>query len=78
MRNQTGLGVEETVACGLCSTPTTKLGTKRCDRCWELETRIKADPTLAARILGTALAGLPLHDRFEYAKLVCPEVVLYT
>lgn len=26
-------------------------GTQRCDRCWELETRIKADPQLATRIL---------------------------
>jgi len=25
--------------------------TNRCDRCWELETRIEADPPLAARIL---------------------------
>lgn len=27
------------------------LGTKRCDRCWELETRIKRDPYLAVLIL---------------------------
>lgn len=26
-------------------------GTKRCDRCWELEKRIKADPDLARAIL---------------------------
>lgn len=26
--------------------------TKRCDRCWELEKRIEADPVLAQKILG--------------------------
>jgi hypothetical protein len=26
-------------------------GTQLCDRCWELEKRIKADPELARRIL---------------------------
>jgi len=26
-------------------------GTKRCDRCWELETRIKADLNLARKIV---------------------------
>ena len=32
-------------------------GTKLCDRCWELERRIQADPTLARKILTTM--GLP-------------------
>jgi hypothetical protein len=27
------------------------LGTKRCDRCYELETRIRRDPELAAKML---------------------------
>lgn len=39
------------VPCGLCETPTTFVHTRRCDRCWELETRIHSDPTLAERIL---------------------------
>lgn len=43
--------VEETVSCTLCGTPTRMLGTKRCDRCWELETRIQRDPALARKIL---------------------------
>jgi hypothetical protein len=30
------------------------LGTKRCDRCWELETRIESDPALARKILVNA------------------------
>ena len=45
----------ETVPCGLCGTPTPMTGTRRCDRCWELESRIKGDPELARRILD----GLP-------------------
>jgi hypothetical protein len=40
-----------TVPCELCNTPTPMLGTKRCDRCWELEGRIHGDPELARRIL---------------------------
>lgn len=43
---------EPTVPCGLCLQPTNMTGTKRCDRCWELESRIKADEKLAKRILG--------------------------
>ena len=40
-----------TVPCELCGTATPMLGTKRCDRCWELETRIKQDLLLALKIL---------------------------
>jgi hypothetical protein len=39
------------VPCELCGTPTRATSTKRCDGCWELETRIKRNPKLAARIL---------------------------
>jgi hypothetical protein len=42
---------EFTVPCGLCGVQTPMTGTERCDRCWELETRIKADPELARKIL---------------------------
>lgn len=38
-------------ACGLCGTATLHTGTKRCDACWELETRIHGNPALAQRIL---------------------------
>lgn len=41
----------KTVPCGLCGTPTNCTGTKRCDRCWELEHRIEGDPNLALKIL---------------------------
>lgn len=40
-----------TVPCELCSMPTPMTGTKRCDRCWELEHRIHGDPELARKIL---------------------------
>lgn len=41
----------KTIPCGLCWRPTVMLGTKRCDRCYELESRIKGDPALARKIL---------------------------
>lgn len=40
-----------TVPCGLCERPTIMTATKRCDRCWELETRIRMNPELAKQIL---------------------------
>lgn len=42
---------EPTVPCGLCGVQTRMLGTKRCDRCYELETRVNDNPGLARRIL---------------------------
>lgn len=39
------------VPCELCEAPTKMTGTKRCNRCWELEKRIHSDPTLARKIL---------------------------
>lgn len=45
----------ETIPCDLCATPTPMLGTRRCDRCWELERRIEADPELARKILAAQL-----------------------
>ena len=41
----------DTVPCNYCKEPTFMLGTKLCDRCWELSTRIRHDPTLAATML---------------------------
>jgi len=41
---------EEVIACGLCGAGTTMTGTKRCDRCWELEGRI-ADVAPVNKIL---------------------------
>lgn len=43
---------QETVSCDLCGAQTPMTATKRCERCWELETRIMCDPVLAERILG--------------------------
>lgn len=39
------------IPCRLCGQDTPMLGTKLCDGCWELETRIKLDPELAKKIL---------------------------
>lgn len=41
----------ETVPCELCATPTPMIGTRRCDRCWELEHRIRHNLELARKIL---------------------------
>jgi hypothetical protein len=54
-----------TVPCELCGTTTFSIGTKRCDRCWELERRIEVDPKLAARILELIWAEKPyLRSQF--------------
>lgn len=39
------------IPCELCGEPTSMLGTKRCDRCWELERRIESDPALTMKII---------------------------
>ena len=41
----------DTVPCTYCKEPTYMLGTKLCDRCWELSTRIRHDHALAAAML---------------------------
>lgn len=58
---------EPTVPCSICSTSTGMLGTKLCDRCWELKTRIENDPDIARRIL-TATTGKhqPAAQRREW------------
>lgn len=41
----------ETVPCQFCSKPTRMIGTKQCDSCWELKSRMEvADPTVLRRI----------------------------
>jgi hypothetical protein len=42
---------EPTVPCEICGKPTRMIGTRRCDRCWELEMRITHDPELAGKII---------------------------
>lgn len=32
--------MEETISCTMCGEPTTYLGTKLCNNCWELSSRI--------------------------------------
>jgi len=42
---------QEIIPCRICGTPTPMIGTRLCDRCWELEHRIESDPELATKIL---------------------------
>ena len=41
----------DVVPCRFCGAPTYMTGIKLCDRCWELEHRIRANPELARVIL---------------------------
>lgn len=43
----------ETVPCRLCGKPTPMTGTKLCDRHWELEGRVLAEPDMTRRILAS-------------------------
>ena len=42
---------DELVSCRLCFEPTISKGTKLCDSCWELETRISSNLSLAKKII---------------------------
>lgn len=43
--------IQQIIKCRLCNNETTMLGTKLCDRCYELETRIQRDLELATQIV---------------------------
>lgn len=49
---------EQCVPCKYCGVATHMVGTKLCDRCWELESRIRWDPDIAAQIF-SILAPAP-------------------
>lgn len=42
-----------TLPCKYCGLPTLMLGTRLCDRCWELEHRVKNDIEITIQILNT-------------------------
>lgn len=42
---------EQTVPCELCGEKTYLIATKRCNGCWELESRIIEDKELAIKIM---------------------------
>lgn len=46
-----GHPIFDTAPCVHCGRSTAMLATKLCDRCWELDRRMRADPTLAKKIL---------------------------
>lgn len=50
---------DETVPCALCGQPTLKDETRRCYRCWELESNIEKNPRLAHLILRRIFRGEP-------------------
>lgn len=41
----------EAVPCKWCGKPTAMLGTKMCDRCWELDGQIRRDLEIAIKII---------------------------
>jgi hypothetical protein len=46
------MGAEmKTVPCKWCGTPTPMTGTRLCNRCWELDSRIGLDLDLAEKIV---------------------------
>lgn len=66
------------VACGLCGTPTRMTGTKRCDRCWELESRIHGAPKLAAKILAAfATSEIAQQEQCSYCGESYPKPISY-
>jgi len=43
----------KTIPCRICTDSTPMLSTELCDRCWELERRVEADPELTRKILAS-------------------------
>ena len=63
------------VPCKYCGKPTISLGTKLCDKCWELDHRIIADPEIVTAILqdnpairDTVVKILEAHYEYKYPK----------
>lgn len=42
---------QQVIPCAICGDGTTMLGTEQCDRCHELDTRIRQDLDIASRIV---------------------------
>lgn len=45
------MNVYKTISCKWCGMQTHMLGTKECNRCWELRSRVERDPKLATEML---------------------------
>jgi hypothetical protein len=54
--------------CSLCGEPKGMAYTARCDRCWELERRIEADPDIAKKIIARVTAPKWLKAFRAYRK----------
>lgn len=44
--------------CDLCGRITLMIGTRKCDRCWELITRIEGDRVLAFKVVAVLIRGM--------------------
>lgn len=55
----------ETVKCRRCGNPTFMTGSKLCDRCWDLETRIRMSPEIAMAIIKDIYGGVGKETRSE-------------
>lgn len=60
----------ETIPCRLCGRPTPMTGTQLCDRCWELESRIRGDTELAKKIFED-IKDRKLHELSEEIYDIC-------
>lgn len=69
---------DKTVKCRICKTPTPMLGSKLCDRCWELETRIKMDPEIARKILRSLSTKATMIHRFGWIPVIGAGLTLDT
>lgn len=58
----------ETTKCKWCSAETRMMGTKECDRCWELHRCIEADIELAKRMIA---AVEEKNENPEMSKMRC-------
>jgi hypothetical protein len=56
---------EETVKCELCGELTAMTGTKRCDRCWEVERWVTANPEIAGKVLRNLESEPLLSERLD-------------
>lgn len=57
------------IPCKMCGISTHRTGTKRCDNCWEVETRIRnMNHTVLLNILHTRFSHVYLHNHDASAK----------
>jgi hypothetical protein len=60
---------ERMVPCGICGKLTTMTGTKRCNRCWELERRLQADQAIAIKLLVNLTRTVQVYQTLDIKRL---------